>query len=328
MSIFMHLLRRFTLTGAMMALALWSGYKLWDYYFDAPWTRDGHVRADVVPIAPDVSGFVTDVLVKDNQKVRRGDVLFRIDRARYAIAQAQTVAVLDGRRAMLEQANADLKRYSALTPDVAVTKQKLDQVVATQGSAKAAYDQAVADLSLAKLNLERSEVRASVNGVVTNMELRPGTYLASGKGVMALLDSDTLRVEGYFEETKLARIRAGDAANVRLMGSDHTLRGSVESVAAGIEDRDRSAGSSLLANVNPTFNWVRLAQRVPVRIALDDAARSELVSGATATVEVLGSNTGGFKPVKVRDEGCEPHSGHSRIVPVRLDQVMSTFQER
>jgi multidrug resistance efflux pump len=133
-------------------------------------------------------------------------------------------------------------------------------------------------------------VRASVNGVVTNVDLRPGTYLASGKGVMALLDSYTLHVEGYFEETKLPRIRLGDPVDVRLMGSDHTLHGSVESIAAGIEDRDRSAGATLLANVNPTFNWVRLAQRVPVRIALDHAEGNELVAGATATVEVLGVN--------------------------------------
>jgi RND family efflux transporter MFP subunit len=288
MKALLNSLRRFSLTGVMVLAALWAGYKLWDYYMDAPWTRDGHVRADVVPVAPDVSGFVTEVLVRDNQQVQRGDVLFRIDRARYEIALKQAEAVLLGKRAMLDAANADLTRYSALTPGVVVSKQRMDQVVATQGSAQAAHDQAVADLGLAKLNLARSEVRASVNGVVTNMELRPGTYLTPGKGVMALLDSDTLRVEGYFEETKLSRIHLGDTVNVRLMGSDHTLRGSVESVAAGIEDRDRSAGATLLANVNPTFNWVRLAQRVPVRIALDQDERSELVAGATATVEVLG----------------------------------------
>ena len=283
-------LRRFSLTGLVVLVALWAGYRLWDYYMDAPWTRDGHVRADVVPVAPDVSGFVTEVLVRDNQQVQRGDVLFRIDRARYDIALRQAEAVLLGKRAKLDEANADLTRYSALTPGVVVSKQRMDQVVATQGSAQAAYDQAVADLGLAKLNLERSEVRAAVNGVVTNMELRPGTYLTPGKGVMALLDTDTLHVQGYFEETKLPRIHAGDPVNVRLLGSDHTLRGSVESIAAGIEDRDRINGSTLLANVTPTFNWVRLAQRVPVRIALDRAAdRNELVAGATATVEVLGS---------------------------------------
>jgi RND family efflux transporter MFP subunit len=289
MKALLNSLRRFSLTGLMVLVALWAGYRLWDYYMDAPWTRDGHVRADVVPVAPDVSGFVTDVLVRDNQQVQRGDVLFRIDRARYDIALKQAEAVLVGRRAMLEQANAELKRYSSLTVDLVVTKQKMDQVVATQGAAQAAHDQAVADLGLARLNLERSEVRASVNGVVTNMELRPGTYLNPGKGVMALLDSDTLHVQGYFEETKLPRIHLGDAVNVRLLGSDHMLRGRVESVAAGIEDRDRIAGATLLANVNPTFNWVRLAQRIPVRIALDRTAQNELVAGATATVEVLGS---------------------------------------
>jgi multidrug resistance efflux pump len=283
-------LRGFAPTALMVLLALWAGYKLWDYYMDAPWTRDGHVRADVVPVAPDVSGFVAEVLVKDNQQVHRGDVLFRIDRARYEIALKQAEAVQDGKRAMLDNANADLKRYSALTPGVVVSTQRMDQVTATQGSAQAAYDQAVADVALAKLNLERSEVRAAVNGIVTNMELRPGTYLTPGKGVMALLASDTLHVQGYFEETKLQRIHVGDPVNVRLMGSHHVLQGRVESVAAGIEDRDRSNGSSLLANVNPTFNWVRLAQRVPVRIALDRAAeRDELVAGATATVEVLGA---------------------------------------
>jgi RND family efflux transporter MFP subunit len=284
-------LRRFSLTSLAVLVALWAGYKLWDYYMNEPWTRDGHVRADVVPVAPDVSGFVAEVLVKDNQHVQRGDVLFRIDRARYAIALDQAEAVLQGKRAMLDQANADLKRYSALTPDVVISRQRLDQVVATQASAKAALEQATADRGLAQLNLERSEVRASVSGIVTNMELRPGTYLTPGKGVMALLDSDTLHVQGYFEETKLPRIHVGDPVNVRQMGRPHLLHGHVESVAAGIEDRYRSAGTSLLANVNPTFNWVRLAQRVPVRIALDRAEQSELVAGTTATVEVLGSGS-------------------------------------
>jgi RND family efflux transporter MFP subunit len=291
MKAFLNSLRRFALTGLVVAVALFASYKLWDYYFDQPWTRDGRVRADVVPVAPDVSGFVTEVLVKDNQQVRRGDVLFRIDRARYEIALKQAEAVLLGKRAMLDEANADLTRYDALTPGVVVSKQRMDQVVATQGSAQAAYDQAMAERDLARLNLERSEVHASVGGIVTNMELQPGTYLSPGKGVMALLDTDTLHVQGYFEETKLQRIHVGDPVAVRLMGSSHVLQGRVESVAAGIEDRDRSSGTNLLANVNPTFNWVRLAQRIPVRIALDRAERNELVAGASATVEVLGSGS-------------------------------------
>ena len=305
-------LRRFALTGIAAAAALWVGYRLWDYYMDEPWTRDGHVRAEVVPVAPDVSGFVTDVLVKDNQKVKRGDILFRIDPARYEIALKLADAVVGGRRALLEQANADLKRYSALTPDVVVSKQRLDQVVATQGAAKAAFDQAVADQALAKLNLERSDVRASVNGTVSNMDLRPGTYLSPGKGVMALVDTETLHVEGYFEETKLSRIHVGDPVNVRLMGSTDLLNGCVESIEAGIQDRDRGDGASLLANVNPTFNWVRLAQRVPVRIKLERIpAEGDLVVGRTATVEVLGHRTNDSANI-----GATPETGWARLVRI------------
>ena len=131
----LNALRRVSLTMLLVLVATWAGYKLWDYYMNEPWTRDGHVRADVVPVAPDVSGFVTEVLVKDNQSVQRGDVLFRIDRARYEIALKQAEAVLLGKNAQLNEANADLKRYSALTPDVVVSKQRLDQVIAAQGEA-------------------------------------------------------------------------------------------------------------------------------------------------------------------------------------------------
>jgi len=281
------LVRRFAVTALAVVAALAVGRYLWVYYMDAPWTRDGRVRADVVQVAPDVSGFVTQVLVKDNQKVHRGDVLFRIDRERFALALRQADAAVAGHQATLDQANADLKRYSALTTD-AVSQQKQEQVLATQLQAKAAVDQAVADRAVAQLNLDRSEVHASVNGVITNMDLRPGAYVTAGKGVMALVDTDTLHVEGYFEETKLARIRVGDKVQIRLMGEKVTLSGHVESIAAGIEDRDRADGASLLANVNPTFSWVRLAQRVPVRIALDPVPDgTALVAGRSATVEVL-----------------------------------------
>lgn len=280
------LIRRFALTALAVTAAIFVGYRLWTYYMDEPWTRDGRMRADVVAIAPDVSGFVTDVFVRDNQTVRRGDILFQIDRARFALALQQAEAVVAGRRATLEQTTKDLTRYRGLTTD-AVSQQKQEQVLAAQQEAKAAYDQAVADRAVAQLNLDRSQVHAPVNGMITNLDLRPGAYVTSGKGVMALVDSDTLRVEGYFEETKLPRIHVGDPVIIRLMGDSNRLKGRVQSIAAGIDDRDRSAGSNLLANVNPTFNWVRLAQRVPVRIALDEVPDGTLlVSGRTATVEV------------------------------------------
>jgi multidrug resistance efflux pump len=277
---------RLIVTMAMLFLAAIVGLGLWDYYMEAPWTRDGRVRVDVVAVAPDVSGLVTDVLVADNQDVRRGDVLFRIDPERFKLALRQAEAVVVGKEAAYVQAEADYQRYSKLS-DVAVTQQKLELARATALEAKAAYEQAMADRDLAKLNLARSEVRASVNGRITNMDLRPGAYVSVGHGVMALIDADTLRVEGYFEETKLPRIRVGDPATIRLMGETAVLTGRVESIAGGIADRERSAGANLLANVNPTFSWVRLAQRVPVRVVLDHVPHDEkLIAGRTATVSI------------------------------------------
>jgi multidrug resistance efflux pump len=283
------LLRRFAVTAVAVVAALVVGSYLWAYYMDAPWTRDGRVRADIVAVAPDVSGFVTEILVRDNQQVRRGDVILRIDRARFALALQQADALVAGRLASLDQAASDLKRYRALSTD-AVSQQKQEQVLAAQLQAKAAYDQAVADRAVAQLNLDRSDVHAPVNGTISNMDIRPGTYVTAGKGVMALVDADTLHVEGYFEETKLPRIHVGDPVAIRLMGDAARLTGHVESIAGGIEDRDRGEGANLLANVNPTFNWVRLAQRVPVRISLDHVpANATLVAGRTATVEILPS---------------------------------------
>ncbi|CAN5309400.1 HlyD family secretion protein [soil metagenome] len=283
----MSFIRRFAVTALMVVAAVAVGRYLWVYYMDAPWTRDGRVRADVVTIAPDVSGFVTEILVMDNQKVKRGDVVMRIDRARFALALQQAKAVLAGRQATLDAAEADLKRYRDLST-AAISQQKQEQVLAAQLLAKASYDQSVADQAVAQLNLDRSEVHAPVDGIISNMELRPGTYVSAGKGVVALVDSASLHVDGYFEETKLPRIHVGDAVDIHLMGDSTKLTGHVESIAAGIEDRDRAAGSNLLANVTPTFSWVRLAQRVPVRIALDAIPEgATLVAGRTATVEIL-----------------------------------------
>jgi multidrug resistance efflux pump len=170
---------------------------------------------------------------------------------------------------------------------MAISKQQIDAAVSVQAQAKAAHDQALADRDLARLNLQRSEVRAPVNGPLTNFDLRPGAYVSAGKGVAALIDEDSLHVEGYFEETKLRMIHVGDKAAVHLMGETTDLHGRVEGIAGGVEDRERSSGASLLANVNPTFSWVRLAQRIPVRIALDPTPGDvRLVAGRTATVVI------------------------------------------
>ncbi|HEY8161103.1 MAG TPA: HlyD family secretion protein [Methylocystis sp.] len=285
----------FTVTTAVTLAALFVGWRLWVYYEEEPWTRDGRVRAEVVAVAPDVPGLVSAVLVHDNQRVRKGDILFRIDQERFKLALRQAEATLAGRAAALEVAEQDFKRYRTLDArnNIAVSKQQFENVTGQHAQARAAYEQAIAERDLARLNLERSEVRASVNGAMTNFELRPGTYVTAGKAIAALVDEDSLHVDGYFEETKLPMIHVGDRAAVHLMGERQALFGHVEGIASGIEDRDRSSGANLLANVNPTFNWVRLAQRIPVRIVLDQPPSDVLlVAGRTATV-VIAPEKGG-----------------------------------
>ena len=276
-------LPRLFITALAVATAAPVGVELWDHFAEAPWTRDGHIRADIVAVAPDVSGLIKDVLVRDNQEVHQGDLLLRIDPERFRLAVRQAQAALASREAAQERAANDRARYDKLS-DAAVSQQQREVARAADLQAKAAYDQAAADLEVARLNLARSEIRAPVNGQITNFDLRRGSYVTAGRGIMALIDADTLRVEGYFEETKLPRIHLGDSASVRLMGGS-TLSGRVESIAGGIEDRERSLGSSMLANINPTFSWVRLAQRIPVRIRLDQASDTgPLIIGQTATV--------------------------------------------
>ncbi|MFG1378780.1 efflux RND transporter periplasmic adaptor subunit [Xanthobacter autotrophicus] len=278
---------RVGITLVALVAALGAGRALWAHYMDEPWTRDAKVRADIVRVAPDVSGFVSEVLVNDNQTVKKGDILFRIDPARFTIALEQAEAVVKGRKATLDQAQRDIGRYEQIKDKNVVSEQSGEQI-RTQGlQAEASYRQALADRDLAALNLDRSEVKAPVSGTLTNLSLRPGDFLTAGTAQVALVDASSLRIEGYFEETKLARIAVGAPVSIHLMGQWTPLKGHVESIAAGIEDRERTVGNGLLANINPTFSWVRLAQRVPVRIALGPVPEGvHLVAGLTATVSV------------------------------------------
>ncbi len=280
----LKLIGRVAVTLIFVVAAVYVGRQLWGHYMDEPWTRDARLRADVVGIAPDVSGLVSEVLVKDNQTVKKGDVLFRVDRDRFAIALEQADAALASSKAALDQAQRESARQARLG-DAASLQQK-EQALTTVQQDEAAVRQATANRELAQLNLDRSEVRATVNGTISNLSLRPGDYVSAGTAKVALIDSDSLRVEGYFEETKLPRIHVGDEVHIHLMGQAEKLTGHVESIAYGIEDRERTSGS-LLANITPTFSWVRLAQRVPVRIALDKVPEgTKLIAGLTATVEV------------------------------------------
>ncbi|MFM0340413.1 efflux RND transporter periplasmic adaptor subunit [Paraburkholderia fungorum] len=276
------------LTLVALGIAAFVGLHMWRYYTTAPWTRDGHVRADIAEVAPDVSGLVSEVYVKDNAPVQRGQVLFAIDPQRFNLALRQAEATAADRRAALAEARREAVRNRSLVDVVARETVEATQTRVEQD--EAALAQAEAAVDVARLNLERSRVVSPVNGFVSDRMPRLGDYANAGKAVLSVVDSDSLYVEGYFEETKLPCLRVGDPVDVRIMGEHMELHGHVESIAAGIEDRNRSAGSNLLPNVNPTFNWVRLAQRVPVRVMLDNVpAGVLLVSGRTATVSVRGT---------------------------------------
>jgi multidrug resistance efflux pump len=275
---------RVLVTLAVVAVAIVAGWSLWRNYEESPWTRDGRVHVNVVMVAPDVAGAVIDVAVKDNQTVRIGDVLFTIDQARYRLALSQAEATLAGAKSVLDQRQEEQTRRERLS-SVSISEEALNQARTATFSAQATYDQAQATLGVAKLNLARTEVRSPVNGQVTNLLVHRGDYATAGKPMVAVVDSDSFYVVGYFEETKLRHIRIGNRVSIRLMAYDRPLSGHVEGVARAITDRDNVLGNDLIANVNPTFSWVRLAQRIPVRIAVDEVPRGVVLSGGmTATI--------------------------------------------
>jgi len=272
-------------TIVIVILAAFIAYWMWNHYERSPWTRDGRVRADVVRVTPDIGGLVTSVAVRDNQAVKAGDLLFVIDRPRYSLAVEQAQASVASAKATLGQASREASRDLALGDLVATETH--EQNVARVATARAALAEAESALDGARLNLARTQVHASVNGTVTNLDLHPGDFVAAGSQAMALVDGDSIRVEGYFEETKLPLIRVGAPVTVHLMGEGQALHGRVESIAAGINDGSRSDSGNLLPNVEATFSWVRLAQRIPVRVKLTHVPRDvQLILGRTATVTV------------------------------------------
>jgi len=273
------------MTALIFAAAILIGRVLWVHYMDQPWTRDGRVRADVINVAPDVSGAVVTMPVIDNQFVHKGDLLMEIDPSHYTIAVEQARATVAARNADLRMRRDDAARRADLDNEV-VSKESRDNATQTASGAAANLQQAQAALDAAELNLARTKVFAPVDGYVTNLNVHRGDYATTGSAKLAIVDSHSFWVYGYFEETKLPRVRIGDKAEMRLM-SGGALKGRVESISRGIYDRDNPQSRELLADVNPTFNWVRLAQRVPVRIRIDEVPADVVLSaGTTCTVMV------------------------------------------
>ena len=274
------------ITLATVVVAVVLGRAMWDAYMGAPWTRDGTVRVYVVTMAPQVAGQIVELPIKDNQFVHKGDLLMVIDPTDYKIAVSLNEAAVQQAEANAQNAERESTRRQALT-SLAVTVEEKQTFASNAVAVQAQYQQAVAKLEQARVNLQRTEIRSPVNGWVTNLLAQLGDYANVGTNVISLVDADSFWVDGYFEETNLAPIRVGDSAEIKLMGYRQIVRGHVDSIARGINVANAQPNGQGLANVNPIFTWVRLAQRIPVRVHIDEVPEGVvLAAGMTATVQI------------------------------------------
>ncbi|MEH2567439.1 HlyD family secretion protein [Bradyrhizobium sp. AZCC 2289] len=336
-------IRPLLITLAAVALAGLLGWKMWDVYMGAPWTRDATVRAYVVTMAPEVAGRIVELRVVDNKYVRKGDLLLVIDPTNYRIAVSQSEAAVQQAQANVQNIDAQMTvqqaqinaseaqlqrghaalvfaqqqadRYQTLAKDgwgtvqnaQQFTSQLHQQEAAVQSAqenhnqalrqveslkaqrlnAEAGLAQAKAQLNQAQVNLERTRILAPVDGYVTNLLAQLGDYVNVGVNTISIVDADSFWVDGYFEETNLAPIQVGDPAQIKLMGRDQIVRGHVDSIARAINVANAQPNNQGVATVNPIFTWVRLAQRVPVRIHIDEVPPGVvLTAGMTATIEI------------------------------------------
>jgi multidrug resistance efflux pump len=262
------------------------GWAMWDAYMGAPWTRDGTVRAYVVTMAPEVSGRIVELPVADNQFVHKGDLLMVIDPTNYKIAVSLAEAAVQQAQVNAQNIEREAKRRQELT-SLAVTVEEKQTFASNALASEAQLQQAQANLDQARVNLERTQIRSPVNGWVTNLLAQLGDYANVGQNEISLVDADSFWVDGYFEETNLEPIRVGDPASVKLMGYSQIVRGHVASIARGINVANAQPNGQGLATVNPIFTWVRLAQRIPVRIHIDQVPEGVvLAAGMTATVQI------------------------------------------
>jgi multidrug resistance efflux pump len=273
-------------TLAIMLVAIVMALVTWDYYVTAPWTRDGNVRVQVASVAPQISGQIIELRVGDDQYVHKGDVLYVIDPFDFEVALRSDKAQEQQKAADLQVKELASERRLRLS-DYATTPEEQQKFAGDAVQAKAAFEAAQQQVAQAEINLRRTRVRSPVNGYVTNLEMRVGDYAHAGSANISVIDTDSYWIDGYFEETKLARVCVGDRVEAQLLGYAQPVLGHVASVTRGIVVPNAAAGEQGLPNVNPVFTWVRLAQRVPIRIAIDHVPPGvPLVSGLTATVTV------------------------------------------
>lgn len=278
-------LARIGVTLLVVVAAVFAGTWVWDHYLYSPWTRDGRIRADVITIAPDVSGYVAELSVQNNKIVDKGAPLFSIDKTRYRAKLAESEARLAQERIAWELARHQYERRKRMSDRQTISEEDLEAYRIRAELAKASYQLALAELNTARIDLERASVLAPESGIVNNLTLREGNYVTRGTPVLSLIKRDSFYVIGYFEETKLQMVREGQKARITLLSGGEKLTGEVVSIARGIADSNTTSDSQMLPQVQAAFNWVRLAQRIPVEIALDPLPENINISaGMTVSI--------------------------------------------
>lgn len=278
---------RFSVTASILCVAGFVAVVLWDYYTAAPWTRNGQVRVQVANIAPRVSGQIVTVPVHDNQQVHKGDALYVIDPFDYQVAFEKADADVNKAKADLDF-RLNQARWRHAIPGAAVSQEEKTQYEALAQQARAIYNTALAQRRQAQINLDRTTVRSSIDGIVTNLTMRPGDYASAGQVNIHVIDTNSFWVDGYFEEVKVHDLSIGDPVRMDLMGYHTPLYGHVSSITRGIASKNALTNTLGLPMVDPVYTWVRLAQRIPVRISLDAIPPDlNLAAGMTVTVTVI-----------------------------------------
>jgi len=281
-------------TAGIAVVAVLVALITWDQYNDGPWTRDGRMRVQVASVAPAISGKIVELRIVDNQFVHKDDLLYVIDPVDFDVALRTNKAILQQRIADLNVKELQSERRRRLS-DLASSTEEKQIYEGNALQAKAAVDSAQQQVREAEINLQRTEVRSPVNGIVTNLLLREGDFAQQGATNVSVIDTDSYWIDGYFEETKLAHLCVGDRAEAKLMGYSAPIVGHIATVTLGVSVSNAAASTQGLPNVDPVYTWVRLAQRVPVRIAIDNVPPGvPLVSGLTATVTIRDGDNGSF----------------------------------
>ena len=292
---FLKLIFKIIVSFVLFTSAIYFGYEKYQEYFANPWTRDGQVRAQVIQVSPRVSGMVTKIDTIDNQFVKQGDLLFEIDKEPFEIQIAQTNAELKREKANLRGTKIEYERVRniAKRDKGAVSQKDLIRHEVNYYKSLAKIDSLNEKLNAAKLNLTFTNIYASVDGYVSNINFQIGSQAVANKPILALVDSNSFWVFGYFRESMLEKINIGDRAKVTLMAyKNKPISGVVESIGWGIAHSDGNPGANLLPSIKPVFQWIRLAQRIPVRVKVDKLPEGvQLRFGLTASVKILNKET-------------------------------------